>query len=290
MRSSALLLVLGACAIEPSLVPCGPLACPIGRACDVVHELCVDPDQLVSCVGLADEVACNAEGVIGSCLDEICLVPVCGDGFVQPGEMCDDGNRAGNDGCSAGCTSNEACGNGIVDAGESCDDGNQITADGCSSTCQPEPITWRLEGVMPYASGANHMVYDAAHDQLLLVLPDGITWRWTGTRWTIVSTTGLPSELEWSQVLYVPDRGSVMVVGMVPSFLLTPARVWEWDGATWTERACTNPPAAREAVATYDLVRREILLFGDTSGQATSSSLWSLDVSTLAFDQELSPP
>ena len=30
------------------------------------------------------------------------------------------------------------CGNGIIDPGETCDDGNIINGDGCSSTCQAE--------------------------------------------------------------------------------------------------------------------------------------------------------
>jgi len=47
----------------------------------------------------------------------------CGDNVVQPerGEVCDDGNTTGGDGCSADCTSDETCGNGIVDPGEACD-------------------------------------------------------------------------------------------------------------------------------------------------------------------------
>ena len=38
------------------------------------------------------------------------------------------------DGCRADCTS-EVCGDGIVDNGEQCDDGNVVSGDCCSSTC-----------------------------------------------------------------------------------------------------------------------------------------------------------
>lgn len=31
------------------------------------------------------------------------------------------------------------CGNGRLDTGEGCDDGNRNSSDGCSSTCQVEP-------------------------------------------------------------------------------------------------------------------------------------------------------
>src|SRR5689334_12714007 len=61
----------------------------------------------------------------------------CGDGIVGPGEVCDDGNTDGGDGCAPLCDSNERCGNGILDLlqGEQCDDGNLVDGDGCSAGC-----------------------------------------------------------------------------------------------------------------------------------------------------------
>jgi len=63
--------------------------------------------------------------------------PVCGNGIVEPGEQCDDGNTVNNDGCTNACTL-PRCGDGIVQAGEQCDDGNTNSGDGCSATCQRE--------------------------------------------------------------------------------------------------------------------------------------------------------
>jgi cysteine-rich repeat protein len=60
--------------------------------------------------------------------------PVCGDGKLQRGEPCDDGNNIDGDGCDTNCTIT-ACGNGIVTAGEACDDGNKIDGDGCDTNC-----------------------------------------------------------------------------------------------------------------------------------------------------------
>ncbi|NUO52737.1 MAG: DUF4215 domain-containing protein [Polyangiaceae bacterium] len=34
-----------------------------------------------------------------------CTVPFCGDGIMDGGEVCDDGNNVGGDGCSANCSS-----------------------------------------------------------------------------------------------------------------------------------------------------------------------------------------
>ena len=65
---------------------------------------------------------------------------ICGNGFLEGGEQCDDGNATSGDGCSAACII-EYCGDGILHPliGETCDDGNNLSGDGCSATCQVEP-------------------------------------------------------------------------------------------------------------------------------------------------------
>jgi cysteine-rich repeat protein len=64
--------------------------------------------------------------------------PGCGDGNIDPGEVCDDSNRVAGDGCRADCRGQEVCGDGLVDSatGEQCDDGNTSSGDGCSASCQ----------------------------------------------------------------------------------------------------------------------------------------------------------
>ncbi|WAS93433.1 DUF4215 domain-containing protein [Nannocystis punicea] len=63
--------------------------------------------------------------------------PVCGNGQLEPGEQCDDGNTMDGDTCQADCTTppGENCGNSMVDEGEECDDGNQVSMDGCENNC-----------------------------------------------------------------------------------------------------------------------------------------------------------
>ncbi|MCA9518932.1 MAG: hypothetical protein KC635_28545, partial [Myxococcales bacterium] len=63
----------------------------------------------------------------------------------QCGDPCPGGGTLGVNvrtlavtGCS-GLGAGGACGNGVLDAGEQCDDGNRIAADGCGQTCQIEP-------------------------------------------------------------------------------------------------------------------------------------------------------
>ncbi|MCP4599393.1 MAG: DUF4215 domain-containing protein [Proteobacteria bacterium] len=78
----------------------------------------------------------------------------CGNGVIEPGEVCDDGNGLPGDGCSAGCdaieegfaclapdescVSSVVCGDGLVRGTETCDDFNDESGDGCSSSCQME--------------------------------------------------------------------------------------------------------------------------------------------------------
>ncbi len=46
----------------------------------------------------------------------------CGNGTVDPGELCDDGNQTNGDGCNGVCAP-DSCGNGIVEGSEECDCG-----------------------------------------------------------------------------------------------------------------------------------------------------------------------
>jgi len=64
---------------------------------------------------------------------------VCGDGVVQFGEECDDGEGNSDEAANACRTTCEFafCGDGVVDDAEVCDDGNAIDTDECGTTCRP---------------------------------------------------------------------------------------------------------------------------------------------------------
>jgi len=70
-----------------------------------------------------------------------CTKAGCGDGVVDQGEECDDGDRNSNenpDACRLDCTL-PRCGDGVVDSAEECDDGDQnsdTTPDACRTDCQ----------------------------------------------------------------------------------------------------------------------------------------------------------
>ena len=79
----------------------------------------------------------------------------CGNGYVDPGEGCDDQNAVAGDGCSDTCQVEPgflcptpgapcfaqplSCGDGIITAPETCDDGNSAPGDGCDGQCLREP-------------------------------------------------------------------------------------------------------------------------------------------------------
>jgi len=90
-----------------------------------------------------------------------CKTSVCGNGVLEYGEDCDDGNLEPGDGCSPSCeiekdfecfNVNEYLPSVCVPMcrdedfyrlrGKECDDGNEIAGDGCSPECKIEPGWW----------------------------------------------------------------------------------------------------------------------------------------------------
>jgi fibro-slime domain-containing protein len=105
-----------------------------------------------------DSSAGGSAGQADACTDDTCAPdagPACGDGKVDPGEKCDDGNGSSGDGCAANCDAIEndwacptpgqpcvstvKCGDGKITGGETCDDGAALPNDGCDASCKVEP-------------------------------------------------------------------------------------------------------------------------------------------------------
>lgn len=143
-------------------------ACPPAE-CAQIGSRCEGGVRLVSqrCT-IYKPPACEAEVVeqvrnVGACVQD----GRCGDGVVDAGEQCDDGNEDGTDGClpscrqcmlegvrvesrsGVGCCDGlvdregvcrhpdlGGCPNGVLEAGEECDDGDADERDGCTSWCE----------------------------------------------------------------------------------------------------------------------------------------------------------
>ncbi len=101
---------------------CTGTGCSDGTTC--VNNRCVNTD-------------CPTESTC-ECEEE----PYCGDGIVDSGEYCDDGNDINDDECRNDCT---ACGDGILQSGEECDDGNDIDDDECSNDCEIPDEDWDID-------------------------------------------------------------------------------------------------------------------------------------------------
>src|SRR5262249_21268440 len=134
---------------------CGRRVCPSGQVCTKEGDRCVFEAQIDLCAGQDEGAPCSFSGSVGACFSGVCLATGCGNGVLEPDEVCDDGNRRSGDGCAADCRSNEVCGNGIidVDVGERCDDGsaNADSPDAaCRSNCQPQHCG---DGVLDTAHG-----------------------------------------------------------------------------------------------------------------------------------------
>ena len=176
-----------------------------------------------------------------------CLTPVgnCGNGVVDPGEQCDDGNLVAGDGCSASCRL-EACGNGILDPGEQCDDGNLVSGDGCSAGCRLEAckimrsgqtlwlrsllaaqhgasgsdrLSLRAEFAIPSAfgtldpaaTGMSLLVQDGAgSNKLALTIPPGAYWIGGPGRWRYRDPAGIVGGIRKLQIAD-DHRGGVKV-------------------------------------------------------------------------------
>ena len=102
-------------------------------------------DALLTCGEENCEGVSDTSCLRNSCRDEYRACRndpgvVCGNGFVEGSEECDDGNLSNLDGCSEDCLNETpgTCGNGVVESGEKCDDGNLEAGDGCDDSCMFE--------------------------------------------------------------------------------------------------------------------------------------------------------
>lgn len=92
----------------------------------------------------------------------------CGDGVLDGGEQCDDGNARNDDACTSACEL-AACGDGIVradvswgqDGFEQCDDGNAVAEDACTNACRKARCG---DGLVRQDKGESELGFEACDD------------------------------------------------------------------------------------------------------------------------------
>jgi len=157
----------GGCIPDCALRQCGPSNCP--------------------------GISCGSCPAGQNCVGNQC-VSSCGNGVIDAGEECDDGNTVSGDGCSAACELEVGCGNGILDPGEECDDNNIISGDCCSAVCKIELLI------------RNVTVSGITADSATLGWQ---TYSWQNNSCQLANTT---SVLDWGRNI-PPMEGTVSLVG-----------------------------------------------------------------------------
>jgi cysteine-rich repeat protein len=262
--------LLAGCVTSSAVQCADSRICPSETACDEAHKLCVNPDQLTACKGLADAAPCTAGQITGLCQDGVCLATVCGDGVVEQGEVCDDGNTSDGDGCSQTCMSTETCGNNVVDVvnGEDCDDGNHLDHDGCSSNCRTETPHWIEHSMFPPARYASAIAYDFRRGRTVMF--GGInttgtiffdTWEWNGGEWLRAPVNAGPQGRAGAGFAYDAALGKSVLFGGSIGFAYY-SDTWVWDGTSWVPLSVAGPSARLGHVMVYDAKRQRVVLFG----------------------------
>ena len=101
-----------------------------------------------SCTGkvpFCGDAICQLNEDTISCAQDGCT-PTCGNGVMEAGEDCDDGNLENTDACLNNCKA-ASCGDGFIEAGvEDCDDTNLSDNDACTNACKMaicgDGLTW----------------------------------------------------------------------------------------------------------------------------------------------------
>jgi len=280
MRSVALVgvfVAVGTGCIESALVPCGEQLCPVRSVC--VAEMCVDTGNLEACADLADGDTCTSNNVeSGVCRSGACFPRGCGNGIVEPGEACDDGNREFGDGCAADCISTERCGNGVLDFSEECEDGGLRSADGCSSTCRREQPGWTYAATpLPTSLSVATAVFDVRRQRMIVTgsRPGQARETWEMDRdgvWTLLVGAATAQPVLGSPMVYDLDRDRVVVFNNSAT-----GSTWVFDGSQWGTLATPSPPGRTGHAMTYDRTNRRVVMFGGLRSNVPRNDTWVLE-------------
>jgi cysteine-rich repeat protein len=221
--------------------------------------------------------------------EQACVIASCGNGVVEAGESCDDGNNDSGDSCAGDCVTPPLCGDGVVDSGEDCDDGNRVSADGCEANCR--------FAVRPPARSAHAMAYDSSRGVLVLFGGHGVgwlndTWEWNGTEW-IERDPPMPKPRPRGRaaMIFDPVRNRILLFGGMDAMATPLGDFWEWDGTMWREITRTTSPEGRnDASMAFDTTRGVAVLFGGQTPTGESNETWEWDGSNWELEHPATSP
>jgi hypothetical protein len=139
----------------------------------------------------------------------------------------------------------------------------------------------------PTPRAAAAVAYDSARQRVVLFggLSHGAagdtylgdTWEYdpVAQAWQSASPAASPAARAYAAVGFDSARGkTVLFGGRAATGAADAGSLWEWDGATWTQRTAANAPPGRATSAmVYDSARARFVLFGGETASATAASV-----------------
>jgi hypothetical protein len=118
-------------------------------------------------------------------------------------------------------------------------------------------------------------------------------WEWDGVQWIQLFSPIVPPGRSWHFVAYDSDRQNVVLFGGYNP-RLSPSKIygdtWEWDWVDWREIDTQISPIPRYDLAmTYNVKKKEILLFGGYTEIGDSDETWVYRTRPLEVDIDIKP-
>lgn len=91
------------------------------------------------------------------------------------------------------------------------------------------------------------MVWDSARSKLVL-LADGVTWKWDTKVWTKSNAPGPSARTTFSMAFDASRSRTVVFGGLDEKTVKGLGDTWEWDGASWAQKAVSGPSRRRHGL------------------------------------------
>lgn len=160
----------------------------------------------------------------------------------------------------------------------------------------PTDETWEWDGtnwtqVTPTTNAGPRYKYGACFDTVrsrlvmfggsttqLLGIPNGQTWEYDGTTWSLMTPTGTPGPRDRPAMAFHGGLGQSVLFGGYDGFSLSD-ETWLYSGTAWTQVTITGakPSPRNAAKMVYDPVRDLIVLTGGQDSVGPLADTWTFD-------------